>query len=110
MLDYNVYLNQMLERIERMKKTDWKNLEKDDLILDATILRLQVLGESSSKISDKMRKKYSHIDWKSLIKTRDFISHHYERVDPAIVGEFVLNKILPMEDSLKKILKEENKE
>jgi uncharacterized protein with HEPN domain len=109
MLDYNVYIEQMLEMIYRMKKTNLRNLEKDDLTLDATIMRLQVLGESSSKIPDKMRKKYSHIDWKSLIKTRDFISHNYEIVDPVVVREFILNKILPLEENLKKMLKEENK-
>jgi uncharacterized protein with HEPN domain len=108
MLDYNVYIEQILEMIERLKSTNLDRIDKDKLVFDATIMRLQVIGESAGKISSKIREANSHIDWNSLIKTRDFISHNYEIVDSTIVREFILNKIFPMKENLKKILKKDN--
>lgn len=110
MLDYNLYIEQILEMISRLKVGNLQSLEKDNQLLDATIMRLQVIGESANKVSIKTKKKYSHIDWSSLVRTRDFISHNYEKVNPIVMREFILNKLLPMEKDLKKILKEENKE
>ena len=110
MRDYNVYIEQILEMIIRLKSSNFDNLESNDLLFDATAMRLQVIGESASKIPAKMRKRYSHIAWDSLIKTRDFVSHNYERIDLGVMRLFIIDKILPLEDQLKKILKEENKE
>lgn len=110
MLDYNVYLEQIVEMIRKLKSSNFEMLDKDGLLFDATAMRLQVVGESASKIPAKMRKKYSHIDWNSLVRTRDFISHNYERIEIPLMREFILNKIIPLEDSLKKMAKQENKE
>lgn len=110
MLDYNFYIEQILEMIERLRSSNLDDLENNNDKFDATITRLQVIGESAGKISAKMRTKYSHIDWNSLIKTRDFVSHNYERVNPIVMREFIRGKIIPIRESLKKIISEENKE
>jgi hypothetical protein len=38
------------------------------------------------------------------------VSHNYEKIEIPVMRSFILNKILSMEESLKKILKEENVE
>jgi len=110
MQDYNVYIEQILNMLEKLKRTNLDKLETDELVFDATVMRLQVIGESASKISSKLRKKYSHINWDSLVRTRDFVSHNYERIEISAMRYFIRDKIIPLEDSLKKMVKQENKE
>jgi len=110
MRDYNVYIEQILEMIGLLKETNLDKMREDRLILDATAMRLQILGEAVKNIPIKIRKKYSHILWDSLIKTRDFVSHNYAMIDVDIMLPFIRNRIIPLERELKKILKQENKE
>ena len=110
MLNYNLYVRQIIEMILLLKRSNLERLESDRLMFDATMMRLQVIGESTNKIPLKMRKKYAFIPWGSLIRTRDFVSHNYEWVNPVVMREFILTKVIPLENALKKILKEENKD
>ena len=106
MRDYSIYLEQMLEMIGKLKRSNLNNLETDDDLFDATIMRLQVIGESASKISAEIRGKHSHILWATLIKTRDFVSHNYEKIDVNIMRALIEGKILPAEKDLKRLFGE----
>jgi len=104
MRDYNIYLEQMLEMIKKLRSSNLDNLETDDDLFDATIMRLQVVGESASKIPLEIRKKHAHILWDTLVKTRDFVSHNYEKIDVNIMKILIMDKILPLEKDLMKLL------
>jgi uncharacterized protein with HEPN domain len=57
-------------------------------VLDAIVMRLQVIGESIKqiqKINSSFFKSYPEIDWGKISKFRDLVSHHYEYVDHEIV-------------------------
>ena len=58
------------------------------LILDAIAMRLQVVGELLKKISkmDKsLLENYPEIEWDKIMRLRDIVSHHYEKVDHEII-------------------------
>ena len=106
MRDCKVYLEQILEMIEKLKSSNLEKLEFDDDLFDATVMRLQVIGESAGKIPLKIKKKYTHISWDSLVKMRDFVSHNYERIDIRIMKIIITDKVLPIEGNLKKMIGE----
>lgn len=57
-------------------------------VLDAIVMRLQVVGESIKqiqKITPSFFKSYPEIEWDKISKFRDLVSHHYEHVDHEIV-------------------------
>ncbi len=56
-------------------------------LFDATVLRVQVVGEMLKQIDDKTERKllrpnYPEIPWKSVFGMRNFISHEYSMVNP----------------------------
>ena len=56
-------------------------------LFDATVLRIQVVGEMLKQIDDKterrfLRPNYPEVPWKSVFGLRNFISHEYSLVDP----------------------------
>lgn len=74
---------------------------------DAIISRLQALGENFKKI-EKLQpgflKQDIHADVEKIIKFRDFISHHYEKLDRDIIFEICRDDIPELTLSVNKFL------
>jgi len=66
------------------------------LILDAIAMRLQVVGELLKKIDKKngfFLKEYDEINWDNIMRLRDIVSHHYEKVDHEIIFDICQNHL-----------------
>lgn len=89
-------LELMLESI-RLVQERFVNIGKPDdfvltsqgiTLLDAIAMRLQVIGETVKKIqklAPSALKPYTDIEWDSISKFRDLVSHHYDSIDYEIV-------------------------
>ena len=79
MLDYKLYINQIKEMIKRIevstKDLSLDDFKKDDNLVDSTLLRLQVIGESIKSVPYEIKKKNKQVKWKIFEKLRNFISH-----------------------------------
>jgi len=97
MLDYKLYINQIKEMIKRIevstKDLSLDDFKKDDNLVDSTLLRLQVIGESIKSVPYEIKKKNKQVKWKIFEKLRNFISHKYILVDKEIIWDIVKNKI-----------------
>ncbi len=86
--------------------TDFVNTDYGKTLLDSIVTRLQAIGENIKKISRKnksLESNHPEIDWKQIIRFRDFISHHYEMLDYEIIFQ-ICQDYLPQ---LEFVLKEE---
>lgn len=67
-------------------------------VLDACIMRIQVIGETIKSIDDKTKGKflslYPQIPWRKIIGLRNIISHEYANIDYDIIW-IVITKHLP---------------
>jgi uncharacterized protein with HEPN domain len=57
-------------------------------LLDAIVMRLQIIGESVKQIMNtnpSFLRNYKELEWDKIAKFRDLVSHHYENVDHEIV-------------------------
>ena len=90
-------LNQISESIEIIQQRRKGFQTVDDClksmlgmtILDACILRIQVIGETIKSIDDKTRGNlfslYPEIPWKKIIGLRNIISHEYANIDYDVI-------------------------
>jgi len=104
MRDYKIYVDDALEMIKRIEKSGNKNLKTQDK-WDATLMRLQVIGESVKKIPKEIKKNYP-IKWEKFENLRNFISHSYTRVFPKIVVDIIVNEIPELKKELVKMKNE----
>jgi uncharacterized protein with HEPN domain len=77
------------------------------LILDGITMRLQVVGELLRKINkmDKsLLEKYPEIEWDKIIRLRDIVSHHYEKLDHEIIFDICKNHIPKLKTTVSKII------
>ena len=89
-------LETILESIEMVEARFSRIHHPDDLvsspdgvtILDAISMRLQVIGEQTKKLEKtepSILVACPDIEWNKVMKLRDLISHHYEKMDHEVV-------------------------
>ena len=72
--------------------------------LDAIAMRLQSIGEALKNLmkweKELLLKVADELYWSEIIKTRDFISHHYVAIDAEIVFEICGSKLEALEQKI----------
>jgi len=79
--------------IEYSKDITEVELFSNDLILDAILRNLQVIGEATKKIPNEIKKNSKSIEWKKIAGLRDIIVHDYFGLDEDIISDIVFNEI-----------------
>ena len=93
------------KRFENIHTSD--DFLKDDWgldMLDAISMRLQAIGEALKNLDKRERKYLLQIApkeyWSQIIKTRDFISHHYVDIDSETVYEICTSELDELEANI----------
>jgi len=107
MLEYKLYINQILENIDKIensiRNTNKNEFIEDSELHDATLMRLQVIGENIIKIPPELKKNNKEIKWKRFEKLRNIISHKYDLIDYNLIWSFIENNIEDLKLAILKI-------
>jgi uncharacterized protein with HEPN domain len=76
----------------RPVKSFYEFISKPEKV-DAVILNLEQIGETTKKLSMEIKEKYSEINWPSIIGLRNMISHEYEGIRLEIIYEIATRNI-----------------
>ena len=77
--------------------------------LDATLMRLQAIGEALKKIYGEhpdILKKFPAVEWLQIIKLREIISHHYEQLSHEIIFRICSEDLPVLKSTIENILKD----
>ncbi len=84
-----------MDKIDRyIKGLTYEAFSKNELVVDAVIRNLEIIGEASRNILENVRRKYPEIPWKRMIGLRNFATLEYLGVDLGIIWE-IITKNLP---------------
>jgi len=105
-----VYLRHILEAIsniekfmERVSKEDFfSNVEKQYAVLRG----LEIIGEATKNLSDKLKTKYPQVPWKETAGMRDKLIHQYFGVDLELVWETIRTDLPELKNQIVRILRE----
>ena len=92
-------------RFKSIKSSD-EFLESDDGLdkLDAISMRIQAIGEALKNLDKRERELLLKVAdknyWSRIIKTRDFISHHYVDIDAETVFDICSNELEELESKI----------
>lgn len=93
--DYLRHIEEAIARIQRYLDGKTENdFLSDDLIQDAVIRNLEIIGEAVSKLGGDLKAQYSYIPWQEISGMRDRLIHGYFSVNLSIVWDTV-NNVLP---------------
>lgn len=79
--------------LEFIKDLTYEGFIQDKKAVFATIRALEVIGESSNRISNEIKEKYPNLPWIEMRGLRNRIIHNYDDIDYTIVWNVLKNEI-----------------
>ena len=105
----HVYIEDMIEAIELVQKylgdVSEEQFSRDTQLQDAVLLRLMIIGEAASKLSDDVKNQGVEIPWKTIISFRNVAIHEYANVAMGKVWEIYKQDLPSLCTQLKTLLK-----
>ncbi len=65
--------------------TQSENPDLEDIVLAAVTHHLFVIGEAAKSLSPEARNSLPELPWRDIIRQRDFIGHHYFKLESAAI-------------------------
>ncbi len=103
------YIDHIVDCIRKIKKfssglkfNDFKN---NELVQDAIIRNIEIIGEASKKISSDTKQTYYNVPWKEIAGMRDKLIHDYLGIDVKVVWKTIKEDIPALESFIAEILK-----
>jgi len=110
--DYKVYLNDILEAIRKIqnytKNMSFSEFKRNELVQDAVIRNLEIIGEAVKRIPDDIKRRHPHIEWRKIAGLRDILIHAYFGIDLEIIWDIIKNKIPDLKEKISRILEEKD--
>lgn len=104
-----VFLEDILTAANKVLKytkgLSYDDLIDNDLVSDAVIKNILVIGEATKNISDEIREANPHVEWRKMAGMRDMMIHGYFSINYRIVWDVVQNKIPALKKQMEQLLK-----
>lgn len=87
--DFVVFLEDILESCERILRytegLDFYQFVDEEIVFDAVVRRLEIIGEAASRIPQEVRERHMGIEWRKIVGLRNVVIHQYAGVDEEIL-------------------------
>lgn len=101
------YIEHILDCIRKIREftsgLSLKDFSVNELVQDAVIRNIEIIGEASKKISSDTKQIYYEIPWKEIAGMRDKLIHDYLGVDVEVVWRTITEDIPTLEKQIKEI-------
>ncbi|MDO8580675.1 MAG: DUF86 domain-containing protein [Candidatus Omnitrophota bacterium] len=106
MREYKLYLIDILAaagKIEKFTKgITLAKFRKNELVMDAVIRNLEIIGEASKKLPETFKKNMAGIEWHKIAGLRNILIHEYFGVDAEILWDIIKNKLPELKREVRK--------
>lgn len=95
--EYVLFLKDMLSCAQKVQRynlhLDYEAFVNNELVVDATLRNLEVVGEAAKNVPQDIRDSYPNVPWRAMARFRDVVAHHYFGVKLETVWDVVQNEI-----------------
>jgi uncharacterized protein with HEPN domain len=89
MKDNLTYIEHILAAINKiemyLEDANFEKFSQNDMMFDAVVRELEIIGEASNNISEEFQKQYPGIPWQKVVSMRNVLIHEYFGVDKGLV-------------------------
>lgn len=108
--DYKLYLldieSSCRKIIRYTKQIDHVSFANNQMLIDAVIRNLEIIGEAVNKVPLAIKQETKEIPWKEIVGFRNKVIHEYFEVDIPVIWKTVKDDIPMLDKQVKKVLKE----
>ncbi len=95
--NYKIYIEDIIESIDKIERyingLNFKNFAVNELIIDAVLRNIEIIGEASKNIPVEIREKHPDIPWRRMIGLRNIAIHEYFGVDINIIWKVITENL-----------------
>jgi len=70
-----------------------ERLFEDEMVMDAVLRNLELLGEAAKQIPEEMREKHPEIPWRRIAGLRDVLAHAYFSLEEDTLWQVIAESI-----------------
>ena len=101
---YLLHIFECIRRIEDDVAEGQTAFEASHTIQDAVIRNLQVMAESTRRLSDALKANQPEIDWAGIVGFRNVVVHDYFTVDTGVVWKIVTDDVPRLKVAIAQLL------
>ena len=113
MVSHLMHLNDIVESTEKIQryveKLSYEQFCESEMVVDAVLRNLEVIGEASACVPEEMQKKYPAVPWRLMKGMRNILIHEYFAVDLEIVWKTIQESLPKLLVAVRKAISEETK-
>ncbi|MEK6979033.1 MAG: DUF86 domain-containing protein [Candidatus Micrarchaeota archaeon] len=102
-----VYLDDILNCVEKIERyttgLTYEEFISNDMVADAVIRNLEIIGEAVKNLPAEVKKEYSDIEWRKIAGLRDILIHEYFGINLLLVWDIIKNKLPSLKTSVQTI-------
>lgn len=76
------------------------------MVQDAVIRNLQILSESTQKVSESLKQQHPEINWRAIAGFRNILVHDYLGLDLQQIWQVIENRLPDLRDNIEAIVLE----
>jgi uncharacterized protein with HEPN domain len=105
-----LYLGHIRDAIDKINGyiagIDYEKFASDDMVVDAVVRELEIIGEASVNLSVEFRQKHDEIPFRDIIDMRNVLIHQYAGVNAKVVWDTCMDDLPLLRDFVVKFLKD----
>lgn len=86
------------------KGMDRQAFVSNNMVYDATLRNLELIGEAATRVPDMVRQQYPDIPWRMIIATRNRLIHAYLGIDDDTIWSIICDDVPELLNRLEKII------
>ncbi len=106
--EWRFYVRDMIGFCEKVQNytegLDRKAFVADDLVYDATLRNLELIGEAATRIPGAIREAHPEIPWRIIVGMRNRLAHAYLDVDDDVAWSVVRDDVPALVPALRNLL------
>jgi uncharacterized protein with HEPN domain len=111
--NYFFYLEDMHEAmfriLEYIEGLTYSEFKENNLVSDAVIRNLEIIGEASKNIPASVKEKYPQLPWKQMYGLRNLVVHEYFGIDYENIWKIISEALPENIKELESLMKLENR-
>lgn len=105
--DYLLYLEDMLEALDRVQRyvgdRSFEDFAHDELRIDGVVRNLELLGEAAKHIPQDLRDRHPSVPWRNIAGLRDVLAHQYFSLNLPILWDLMQHDLPLLPSAIKAI-------
>lgn len=105
--EWRFFLTDMIDFCDQIDSyvegLDYNAFIESGLNYDATVRKVELLGEAARHVPEDVRRLAPDIDWPKIVGIRNILIHAYFSVDNEILWDIVQNRVGPLKKLLRQL-------